>query len=56
MQVGDRIQVSDEILSLGFDLQPTVTLLGLIIENDTFSFNKSLHKLTEKIKNEIKFW
>ncbi len=56
MQVGTRIPINQEILSLGFDIQHSTTLLGLIIENDSFSFGRSIEKITNKIRNEIKFW
>jgi hypothetical protein len=56
MQVGSDSNIDQAILDLGFDVKREITLLGLIIENDTGNFQKSLSKITNTIKKEINFW
>jgi hypothetical protein len=56
MQVGSDSIIEPEILSLGFDVKKEITLLGLIIENDTGNFQKSFGKITNAITREINFW
>ena len=56
MQVGSNSDIEQEILDLGFDVKNEITLLGLIIENDTGNFQKSLDKITNAVKKEINFW
>ena len=38
MQIGSNLPIEPEIVELGFDIQNNVTLLGLIIENDSNNF------------------
>ncbi len=56
MQVGSDSNIDQAILDLGFDVKNEITLLGLIIENDTGNFQKSLSKITNAVKKEINFW
>jgi hypothetical protein len=56
MQVGSDSQIDQAILDLGLDVKREITLLGLIIENDTGNFQKSLSKITNAITREINFW
>ncbi len=56
MQVGSDSNIDQAILDLGFDVKREITLLSLIIENDTGNFQKSLSKITNTIKKEINFW
>jgi hypothetical protein len=56
MQVGSDSIIEPEILNLGFDVKKEITLLGLIIENDTGNFQKSFDKITNAITREINFW
>ncbi len=56
MQVGSDSVIDQDILDLGFDVKKEFTLLGLIIENDTGNFQKSLNKITNAVKKEINFW
>ncbi len=56
MQVGSDLPIEQEIKDLGFDIKREITLLGLIIENDSGTFEKSFSKLTTNIQREINFW
>ncbi len=40
MQVGSDLPIEQEIKDLGFDIKREITLLGLIIENDSGTFEK----------------
>jgi hypothetical protein len=56
MQIGTREEINPDIVSLGFDIRSEITLLGLIIENDTESYKKSMEKVSTAIRREINFW
>jgi hypothetical protein len=56
MQLGSDSEIDQDILDLGFDIKNEITLLGLIIENDTGNFQKSLNKIKNAVKKEINFW
>jgi hypothetical protein len=45
MQVGSREVINPDIVALGFDIRNEITLLGLIIENDSECYKKVLKKL-----------
>jgi hypothetical protein len=56
MQVGSDLPIEQNILNLGFDVKNEITLLGLIIEGDTGSFEISFNKITQSIAKEKNFW
>ncbi len=56
MQVGSDLPIEQNILNLGFDVKNEITLLGLVIEGDTGSFEKSFNKITQSIAKEKNFW
>jgi hypothetical protein len=56
MQVGSREAINPDIVALGFDIRNEITLLGLIIENDSESYKKSFEKISNAIRREINFW
>jgi hypothetical protein len=56
MQVGSDLPIEQAIKDLCFDIKTEITLLGLIIENDSGTFEKSFSKITTNIQREINFW
>ena len=56
VQVGDKSQPTAEILELGFDIRVSVTVLGMVIENDTGDFSQNIEKTLDKVRKQIRFW
>jgi hypothetical protein len=53
--IGDNEVIDNRIETLGFVISKKVTILGLEINNNGFAV-ESLHKITEKISNQIGIW
>jgi hypothetical protein len=53
--IGDNVELDNRIENLGFVITKQVTILGLEI-NGNGHMIESLHKITEKIKNQIGVW
>jgi len=56
MQVGEVVPISQEIRDLGFTLSNSVTILGLVIEQNDISFKNSWKKITKKVRLQINHW
>jgi len=56
MPVGELGQILDDIVNLGFKIESKITILGLIIEQNSVEFEDSWKKIDEKIRNQIRFW
>jgi hypothetical protein len=56
MQIGNKIPISDEIRSLGFDITDKVHILGMDIDSEISNLDENFGGTVTKLKNCIDYW
>ncbi len=56
MQVGNRVNPSQEILDLGFTLVDEIKILGMTIDHDIENLDENFVQIHSSIKNTITYW
>jgi len=56
MPVGKIEEVPEYIRRLGFKIEEKITVLGLILEQNSMEFTQSCKRIEDKIKAQIRFW
>jgi hypothetical protein len=56
MQFGAILPVTEDILSLGFEISNSTTILGLKINGNSLDFQENWDKILLKVRNQIRHW
>jgi hypothetical protein len=56
LQIGSDAAISEEIRSLGFSIEPEITVLGLKLKNGFSNFEETWHHISEKVQRQINHW
>jgi hypothetical protein len=56
MQIGNKIPITEEIRSLGFDITDSVHILGMDIDSDLSNLDENFSKTLTNVKKCIDYW
>jgi hypothetical protein len=56
MQVGRKVPLNDDILSLGFNISDSIHILGMTIDSELEALDENFDKTLTGLKKSVEFW